>query len=100
MAYLESPFRPVSVTATANPWRRAAARPKYPIPSSSCIAAPPRPQLPLNRSFQFETGSQASNMMFESVLGVSVAATRQNAVSYTHLRAHETPEHLVCRLLL
>src|SRR5678815_2554168 len=22
-----------------------------------------------------------------------------NAVSYTHLRAHETPEHLVCRLL-
>src|SRR5665254_20090 len=26
----------------------------------------------------------------------SAAAT----VSYTHLRAHETPEHLVCRLLL
>src|SRR5678815_4095245 len=24
----------------------------------------------------------------------------QDAVSYTHLRAHETPEHLVCRLLL
>eukprot|EP00658_Telonema_sp_P-2_P027864 TRINITY_DN21454_c0_g1_i1.p2 TRINITY_DN21454_c0_g1~~TRINITY_DN21454_c0_g1_i1.p2 ORF type:complete len:141 (+),score=49.26 TRINITY_DN21454_c0_g1_i1:198-620(+) len=24
----------------------------------------------------------------------------QLAVSYTHLRAHETPEHLVCRLLL
>src|SRR5678816_1967351 len=23
----------------------------------------------------------------------------QNPVSYTHLRAHETPEHLVCRLL-
>src|SRR5678816_2186868 len=23
----------------------------------------------------------------------------QDAVSYTHLRAHETPEHLVCRLL-
>src|SRR5678815_3811498 len=22
-----------------------------------------------------------------------------DAVSYTHLRAHETPEHLVCRLL-
>ena len=22
------------------------------------------------------------------------------AVSYTHLRAHETPEHLVCRLVL
>src|SRR5678815_3185110 len=25
---------------------------------------------------------------------------RITAVSYTHLRAHETPEHLVCRLLL
>ncbi|CZR95036.1 hypothetical protein CDFC105_34153 [Clostridioides difficile] len=25
---------------------------------------------------------------------------RINTVSYTHLRAHETPEHLVCRLLL
>src|SRR5674536_369541 len=24
----------------------------------------------------------------------------QPPVSYTHLRAHETPEHLVCRLLL
>src|SRR5678815_3992010 len=25
---------------------------------------------------------------------------RLDPVSYTHLRAHETPEHLVCRLLL
>ena len=25
---------------------------------------------------------------------------RVTPVSYTHLRAHETPEHLVCRLLL
>ena len=25
---------------------------------------------------------------------------RTATVSYTHLRAHETPEHLVCRLLL
>src|SRR5678815_4735920 len=24
----------------------------------------------------------------------------EHPVSYTHLRAHETPEHLVCRLLL
>src|SRR5674536_186965 len=28
------------------------------------------------------------------------AGRRVGAVSYTHLRAHETPEHLVCRLLL
>src|SRR5678816_3240901 len=26
--------------------------------------------------------------------------TSRESVSYTHLRAHETPEHLVCRLLL
>src|SRR5678816_4299104 len=28
------------------------------------------------------------------------ANVRLSPVSYTHLRAHETPEHLVCRLLL
>src|SRR5678816_4623061 len=36
-------------------------------------------------------------------LGASVNSTgsspiTRKAVSYTHLRAHETPEHLVCRL--
>src|SRR5674536_390385 len=41
------------------------------------------------------------------VLGISLVgggtlslAYFSGAVSYTHLRAHETPEHLVCRLLL
>src|SRR5674536_98813 len=29
-----------------------------------------------------------------------VSTARSAPVSYTHLRAHETPEHLVCRLLL
>src|SRR5678815_3731664 len=29
-----------------------------------------------------------------------IRASGHNPVSYTHLRAHETPEHLVCRLLL
>eukprot|EP00658_Telonema_sp_P-2_P065260 TRINITY_DN54549_c0_g1_i1.p1 TRINITY_DN54549_c0_g1~~TRINITY_DN54549_c0_g1_i1.p1 ORF type:complete len:118 (+),score=6.27 TRINITY_DN54549_c0_g1_i1:355-708(+) len=28
------------------------------------------------------------------------STVRIQPVSYTHLRAHETPEHLVCRLLL
>ena len=32
--------------------------------------------------------------------GVSVRNVLIPPVSYTHLRAHETPEHLVCRLLL
>ena len=31
---------------------------------------------------------------------VSFTGGTSEAVSYTHLRAHETPEHLVCRLLL
>src|SRR5678815_3775929 len=30
-------------------------------------------------------------------LGTHLALTRHSSVSYTHLRAHETPEHLVCR---
>ena len=30
----------------------------------------------------------------------ALAQNRLGPVSYTHLRAHETPEHLVCRLLL
>eukprot|EP00658_Telonema_sp_P-2_P083636 TRINITY_DN9111_c0_g1_i4.p1 TRINITY_DN9111_c0_g1~~TRINITY_DN9111_c0_g1_i4.p1 ORF type:complete len:105 (-),score=38.47 TRINITY_DN9111_c0_g1_i4:32-346(-) len=38
---------------------------------------------------------------YYAVLGL-LAGTRHLTlpVSYTHLRAHETPEHLVCRLLL
>eukprot|EP00658_Telonema_sp_P-2_P025523 TRINITY_DN20283_c0_g1_i2.p1 TRINITY_DN20283_c0_g1~~TRINITY_DN20283_c0_g1_i2.p1 ORF type:complete len:488 (-),score=114.06 TRINITY_DN20283_c0_g1_i2:61-1524(-) len=42
----------------------------------------------------------------EHTFGVRVLESRLgdmetiSAVSYTHLRAHETPEHLVCRLLL
>src|SRR5678815_4809387 len=31
--------------------------------------------------------------------GAMTAGMTLEAVSYTHLRAHETPEHLVCRLL-
>src|SRR5665647_3858206 len=34
------------------------------------------------------------------VCRVSVQVDRHNAVSYTHLRAHETDSYLVCRLLL
>eukprot|EP00658_Telonema_sp_P-2_P027532 TRINITY_DN21236_c0_g1_i2.p1 TRINITY_DN21236_c0_g1~~TRINITY_DN21236_c0_g1_i2.p1 ORF type:complete len:141 (+),score=28.66 TRINITY_DN21236_c0_g1_i2:260-682(+) len=32
--------------------------------------------------------------------GAARTAVTLASVSYTHLRAHETPEHLVCRLLL
>src|SRR5678815_4149992 len=33
-------------------------------------------------------------------LAAELVALKVDAVSYTDLRAHETPEHLVCRLLL
>src|SRR5678816_4528909 len=33
-------------------------------------------------------------------LMVNLTKDGVGSVSYTHLRAHETPEHLVCRLLL
>src|SRR5678816_4226124 len=36
----------------------------------------------------------------ETYQGYSWDTEAFEAVSYTHLRAHETPEHLVCRLLL
>src|SRR5678815_1847719 len=39
----------------------------------------------------------------DGAIGRMVAAGKLSSmipVSYTHLRAHETPEHLVCRLLL
>ena len=36
----------------------------------------------------------------ESLIQHPASMTHSKAVSYTHLRAHETPEHLVCRLLL
>src|SRR5678815_4512956 len=35
-----------------------------------------------------------------SIRSASLTNPQEYPVSYTHLRAHETPEHLVCRLLL
>eukprot|EP00658_Telonema_sp_P-2_P037693 TRINITY_DN27106_c0_g1_i1.p1 TRINITY_DN27106_c0_g1~~TRINITY_DN27106_c0_g1_i1.p1 ORF type:complete len:109 (+),score=21.45 TRINITY_DN27106_c0_g1_i1:200-526(+) len=42
---------------------------------------------------------EASDLEYLAMLGLSETLDLR-AVSYTHLRAHETPEHLVCRLLL
>src|SRR5678815_5703080 len=40
-------------------------------------------------------------VFLSSRLGIlAILGHRCGSVSYTHLRAHETPEHLVCRLLL
>eukprot|EP00658_Telonema_sp_P-2_P070700 TRINITY_DN60117_c0_g1_i3.p1 TRINITY_DN60117_c0_g1~~TRINITY_DN60117_c0_g1_i3.p1 ORF type:complete len:122 (-),score=33.82 TRINITY_DN60117_c0_g1_i3:53-418(-) len=50
----------------------------------------------------------SADRLFDNILKVRKWTVRQarevaakgGPVSYTHLRAHETPEHLVCRLLL
>src|SRR5678815_5712684 len=34
-----------------------------------------------------------------AITALDISPTNEIPVSYTHLRAHETPEHLVCRLL-
>src|SRR5678816_2508823 len=36
--------------------------------------------------------------VYAGVAGSHIRSQTSDAVSYTHLRAHETPEHLVCRL--
>eukprot|EP00658_Telonema_sp_P-2_P033799 TRINITY_DN24741_c0_g1_i1.p1 TRINITY_DN24741_c0_g1~~TRINITY_DN24741_c0_g1_i1.p1 ORF type:complete len:101 (-),score=38.73 TRINITY_DN24741_c0_g1_i1:75-377(-) len=45
--------------------------------------------------FQFDYGDEDQMRVLHKVI-----KEHPDAVSYTHLRAHETPEHLVCRLLL
>src|SRR5678815_4328582 len=45
------------------------------------------------------TRSELYGLALREPRDVSVCPSH-GAVSYTHLRAHETPEHLVCRLLL
>eukprot|EP00658_Telonema_sp_P-2_P053537 TRINITY_DN420_c0_g2_i1.p2 TRINITY_DN420_c0_g2~~TRINITY_DN420_c0_g2_i1.p2 ORF type:complete len:141 (-),score=54.02 TRINITY_DN420_c0_g2_i1:76-498(-) len=44
-----------------------------------------------------QMGSEPFDKLVTQPLGLESTV---KAVSYTHLRAHETPEHLVCRLLL
>src|SRR5678815_3711537 len=52
------------------------------------------------------TDAQVSGGTLDVSCGFRIRTTRSGCVvkripvSYTHLRAHETPEHLVCRLLL
>src|SRR5678816_3156845 len=41
-----------------------------------------------------------SHAKASSLVHYALSQERMYPVSYTHLRAHETPEHLVCRLLL
>eukprot|EP00658_Telonema_sp_P-2_P045626 TRINITY_DN33615_c0_g1_i1.p1 TRINITY_DN33615_c0_g1~~TRINITY_DN33615_c0_g1_i1.p1 ORF type:complete len:140 (+),score=24.70 TRINITY_DN33615_c0_g1_i1:206-625(+) len=46
------------------------------------------------------TGGGPGDTSHKRSTAVHTASSTVVTVSYTHLRAHETPEHLVCRLLL
>src|SRR5674536_369358 len=48
----------------------------------------------------YDPTSLGSLSMIKYTAFMTAALAVLMAVSYTHLRAHETPEHLVCRLLL
>src|SRR5678815_5907385 len=57
--------------------------------------------------FELKMGNRAGTMslcipynVIEPIMGMLNQQNWVSSVSYTHLRAHETPEHLVCRLLL
>eukprot|EP00658_Telonema_sp_P-2_P050604 TRINITY_DN38624_c0_g1_i1.p1 TRINITY_DN38624_c0_g1~~TRINITY_DN38624_c0_g1_i1.p1 ORF type:complete len:144 (+),score=24.46 TRINITY_DN38624_c0_g1_i1:37-468(+) len=67
--------------------------------SQSCLRGDGRKLFlgPTDTVWTFDLGRARGGVVGKSKL--SSSPTRR-AVSYTHLRAHETPEHLVCRLLL
>src|SRR5678816_4629315 len=54
-----------------------------------------------SRAFKTRSfGVVEPNKELKTFFGLYSIGSGVLAVSYTHLRAHETPEHLVCRLLL
>src|SRR5215510_8219082 len=74
------PTCPVSVPAPAKPDATAAASAAYGIEP----AHPPFPTAS-NLPFQPAAGNQTSILMSESLVGVSVAVTRQNAGSFAYV---------------
>src|SRR5678816_1036901 len=64
------------------------------------IRRPPRSTLDRSSAASDVYKRQCQYRSFYCHQRMIYAPITRNAVSYTHLRAHETPEHLVCRLLL
>eukprot|EP00658_Telonema_sp_P-2_P061909 TRINITY_DN50574_c0_g1_i1.p1 TRINITY_DN50574_c0_g1~~TRINITY_DN50574_c0_g1_i1.p1 ORF type:complete len:122 (-),score=7.12 TRINITY_DN50574_c0_g1_i1:25-390(-) len=96
-----------TVISCSHPWR------KPPRTSVNCdrglrsrVVNPVQSARKPQRNFvTFERGLRSIEVRPEHPLRKSerTSVTCDNgpkSVSYTHLRAHETPEHLVCRLLL
>ena len=71
--------------------------PGYASPAEAMQA--PREKLLYTIAIYVGTGIQKPDYL-ATVDADPDSLTYSQAVSYTHLRAHETPEHLVCRLLL
>src|SRR5678815_1715603 len=69
------------------------------IPTDKAVARPSYP-----KEFKlFNLNIEPLRQQLFAIVGNSTPARSTVIVipvSYTHLRAHETPEHLVCRLLL
>src|SRR5678816_1218588 len=60
----------------------------------------PAPPMATGRCTAATTPARAIRRSPRSTATMLRSCRRPGPVSYTHLRAHETPEHLVCRLLL
>src|SRR5450756_849789 len=95
--------------AAAKAARREASQPKRVMPAAS--TAPTRPRSSSPRAAPLaETSAQTANTIanppkdrhctYPPTVSRRVGGGRIKAVSYTHLRAHETRHDLVCRLLL
>src|SRR5678816_3430654 len=66
------------------------------LPSLAQVKPIASPQKESTAIANFVDVAAKSGLTMMNVFG----GTDTKTVSYTHLRAHETPEHLVCRLLL
>src|SRR5674536_144431 len=78
----------------------AAVRPRWPAGGAG-DAGSRRRLCSLGTDFLVPTGRAGCGLArLPGVVPAAWAGAAGIPVSYTHLRAHETPEHLVCRLLL
>ncbi len=67
------------------------------VAADTALAAAIAAGFPVDRLHQL---SAHARLLRGDPAGAIAEAAAAQPVSYTHLRAHETPEHLVCRLLL
>src|SRR5678815_3702778 len=99
-AVLRSPHAAASVAridlrpALALPGVQAAIGPGEAARRASFVDDEPR----VRERGDYEQGLAAADVVVSGEFRTAVVLHNSMAVSYTHLRAHETPEHLVCRL--